>query len=409
MISASPPSLSASDAQAVDVIGAGPAGLMAAEVLAGAGMRVALHDQMPSVGRKFLMAGRGGLNLTHGEPLEQLLERYRPSAPLLLAAIRAFPPNSLLAWCRELGIETFAGSSGRMFPTSLKASPLLRAWLARLDRQGVIIRPRSRWKGWAKDDDLRLANPSAHRKPSATILALGGASWPRLGSDGLWPQVMPSLRVTPWAPSNMGFRVAWSDHFQARHAGAPLKRIALRFENRKVKGEVLVTRTGLEGQAIYAISGILRDAIASRGPVAIQIDLRPDLDLQEVAARLGARPRAESLANGLRKALSLPPVMIGLVQEALRTGAGPVAMLVKSLPIVLEAPASLERAISSSGGLDWSELDDRFMLKARPGVFACGEMLDWEAPTGGYLLQACFSTGVAAARGALAWLDEQRR
>ncbi|MGK7867237.1 TIGR03862 family flavoprotein [Falsiroseomonas sp. E2-1-a20] len=394
-------------ANGVDVVGAGPAGLIAAEILAQAGIPVTVHDQMPSVGRKFLMAGRGGLNLTHSEPLDMFLARYRPAAPLLLDAVRAFPPAALMAWCQGLGIETFQGSSGRIFPATLKASPMLRAWLGRLSTLGVAIQPRSRWLGWAEDGGARFADAPAQPAPAATILALGGASWPRLGSDGLWPQALPGVQVSPWAPSNMGFQVDWSGFFQARHDGAPLKRIALQFEGLRVKGEARVTLRGIEGQAIYALSAQLREAIAARGPVEIQLDLRPDLPEREVAARLAARPRAESLSNGLRKALSLPPVAAGLIQEALRRGAGPIPHLVKALPIRVTAPAPLARAISSAGGLDWSELDARFMLKARPSVFACGEMLDWEAPTGGYLLQACFSTGVAAARGALDWISEQ--
>jgi hypothetical protein len=380
--------------------------LIAAEVLAQAGVQVTIHDRMPSVGRKFLMAGRGGLNLTHSEPLERFLSRYRPAAPLLLDAVRRFPPAALAGWCESLGIDTFEGSSGRIFPTTLKASPLLRAWLTRLAQLGVAIRPRSQWLGWTENGRARFAATPVEPTPAATILALGGASWPRLGSDGLWPQLMPGLRVAPWSPSNMGFRVAWSEHFLARHDGAPLKRIALHFKGLRVKGEARITREGIEGQAIYALSAPIRDAIANRGPVDLLLDLRPDLEEQEVTGRLAARPRAESLSNSLRKALSLPPVAAGLIQEALRRGAGPVPKLVKALPIQLLAPASLDRAISAAGGLAWSELDAHFMLRARPGVFACGEMLDWEAPTGGYLLQACFSTGVAAARGAIAWLNE---
>ncbi|MGG5891029.1 TIGR03862 family flavoprotein [Falsiroseomonas sp. HC035] len=391
----------------VDIVGAGPAGLIAAEILAQAGIPVTVHDQMPSVGRKFLMAGRGGLNLTHSEPLDMFLARYRPAAPLLLDAVRAFPPAALMAWCQGLGIETFQGSSGRIFPTTFKASPLLRAWLERLSTLGVAIQPRSRWLGWAEDGGAHFADAPAQPELGATILALGGASWPRLGSDGLWPQALPGVRVAPWAPCNMGFHVEWSEYFRSRHDGAPLKRIALQFEGNRVRGEARVTLRGIEGQAIYALSAQLREAIAARGPVEVLLDLCPDLLDREVAARLAARPRAESLSNGLRKALSLPPVAAGLIQEALRRSGGSIPHLVKALPIRVTAPAPLARAISSAGGLDWSELDSRFMLKARPGVFACGEMLDWEAPTGGYLLQACFSTGVAAAHGALRWIGEQ--
>ncbi|MBU8542275.1 MULTISPECIES: BaiN/RdsA family NAD(P)/FAD-dependent oxidoreductase [Roseomonadaceae] len=390
---------------AVTIIGAGPAGLMAAEILAQAGLRVTVHDHMPSVGRKFLMAGRGGLNLTHGETLETLLGRYQPAEPLLLQAIQGFPPAALIAWCEGLGVPTFRGSSGRIFPGSLKASPLLRAWLGRLNALDVEIRTRSRWTGFDAQGHPCFEGGTGER-PEATILALGGASWPRLGSDGLWPAQLPEARVTPWAPANMGFTLDWSAHFRERFQGMPLKRIGLRFAGRTLRGEAMVTRTGLEGGALYALSAPLRQAIADIGQAEIELDLRPDLSAAVVAERMVARPRAESLANGLRKALALPPVAIGLVQEALRAGASPppVAQLVKALPLRLTGVAPIERAISSAGGLAWSELDARLMLRARPGVFACGEMLDWEAPTGGYLLQGCFSTGVAAARGVLDWL-----
>ncbi|WP_439595917.1 TIGR03862 family flavoprotein [Falsiroseomonas sp.] len=393
----------------VTVIGAGPAGLMAAEVLATAGLAVTVHDQMPSVGRKFLMAGRGGLNLTHAEPLDRLLTRYRPAAAPLIESVRSFPPAALIAWCEGLGVPTFAGSSARIFPKSLKSSPLLRAWLQRLASLGVVLHSRSRWTGWGPSGEPVFEGTPEAGVPAATVLALGGASWPRLGSDGHWPALLPGIRTVPWAPANMGFDVAWSDHFRDRHQGTPLKRIGLRFGEITLRGEAMVTRAGLEGGALYALSAPLREAIAAQGSATLQLDLRPDLSEAVVAERLASRPRAESLANGLRKALALSPVAIGLVQEALRSGAAgvPPARLVKAMPLQLSGTAGIERAISSAGGLDWSEVDDRLMLIARPGVFACGEMLDWEAPTGGYLLQGCFSTGVAAARGVLAWLAEQ--
>ena len=394
------------------VIGAGPAGLIAAETLAVAGVKVVVHDHMPSVGRKLLMAGRGGLNLTHSEPLELFLARYRPLDPLLMRAVSDFPPEALIAWCQSLGIETFVGSSGRVFPKGLKASPLLRAWLGRLATLGVTVRPRSRWLGWDDGGQPRFSDDEAPRRGTnpVIVLALGGASWPRLGSDGEWPGLLPGIGVAPWAPMNMGFGVAWSDHFANRFQGTPLKRIALRFGACRTRGEAMVTRDGLEGGAIYALSGRIRDAIAEGGPVRVEMDLKPELSLAEVKDRLAGRPRADSIANRLRKAIGLSPVAIGMVQETLRAGGehDSLASLVKALPIRLVAPSSIARAISSAGGLRWSELDDRLMLKARPGTFACGEMLDWEAPTGGYLLQGCFSTGVAAARGALAWLGLHR-
>ncbi len=395
----------------VIVIGAGPAGLMAAERLAKAGLAVTIHDHMPSVGRKFLMAGRGGLNLTHAEELESFLTRYRPAVPPLLQAIRAFPPKDLIAWCEGLGIKTFRGSSGRIFPEGLKASPLLRAWLARLETLDVRLVLRSRWDGWSRDGTPRFAPAAVDvpdgARPVATVLALGGASWPRLGSDGAWPRHLPGLAVAPWAPANMGFTVNWSAHFGSRHQGAPLKRIAVGFAGNTVRGEALITTKGLEGGALYALSAPLRETLAAHGAAEITLDLRPDMTEGEVTSRLAARPRAESFSNSLRKALAMPPAAIGLLQEALRAGAATPTQLVKRLPIRLTGTAALDRAISSAGGLAWSELDARFMLKARPGVFVCGEMLDWEAPTGGYLLQGCFSTGMAAAEGACGWSAEQ--
>jgi uncharacterized flavoprotein (TIGR03862 family) len=386
----------------IAVVGAGPAGLMAAEVLAGAGCRVVVFDHMPSVGRKFLMAGRGGLNLTHSEPLDSFLAQYRPAAPRLLDAVRAFPPSALIAWCEGLGIETFVGSSGRVFPKPLKASPLLRAWLARLAGLGVEVRPRHRLVSLKP---LAFATPAGEvtEAADAVILALGGASWPRLGSDGGWPALLPGVPVTPLVPSNMGLSIAWSDRLRAQHAGAPLKRIALAFAGATVRGEAVLTETGIEGGAVYALSAPIRDAIARDGRAAITLDLRPDMPAAEVRQRLGQRGRAETVSAKLRKALTLPPVAVALVQEALHAGASrdDLAGLVKALPLVATGTQGMARAISSAGGIAWEGLDERFMLTAHPGVFACGEMLDWEAPTGGYLLQGCFATGVAAARGAL--------
>ncbi len=374
---------------------------MAAEVLAQAGAAVTVFDHLPSPARKLLMAGRGGLNLTHAEPLEALLARYGSARPALEPAIRAFPPEALRAWADNLGAETFTGSSGRVFPRALKASPLLRAWLARLAGLGVRISPRHRWQGFAADDAL-LVNGQAVR-PAATVLALGGASWPRLGSDGAWPALLPDCVVAPLRPANMGFAVNWSPQMAAQ-AGQPLKRIAARFGTATLRGEAMLTATGIEGGVIYALSAALRDAIAAHGPQTLWLDLRPDLDAAALAQRLGAP--AASVSTRLRKAGLAPPA-IALVQEALHAGAarGDLAALVKAVPVTLHAPQPLARAISSAGGLAWSELDDHFMLRRHPGVFACGEMLDWEAPTGGYLLQACFATGMAAARGALAWVS----
>jgi uncharacterized flavoprotein (TIGR03862 family) len=377
---------------------------MAAETLAKSGTSVTIFDRMASPARKFLLAGRGGLNLTHSEPLDKFLARYGTAADALAPAIRAFPPDGLRAWCHDLGEPTFVGTSGRVFPQSFKAAPLLRAWLRRLEQLGVTLRARHQWRGW-EDGALRFATPEGDTRitPDATILALGGASWPRMGSDGAWVDILraDAIPVAQLVPSNCGIDIAWSPVFLARHAGAPLKRIALRFAGRAVRGEALVTARGLEGGAVYALSGALREALAN-GPALLEADLRPDLDDESLAARLAKPAGGRSLANFLRQEISLPPVAIGLVQEALRgIGAGrPLAALIRALPLAVHGVAPIERAISSAGGVPFSALDEHFMLRARPGVFLAGEMLDWEAPTGGYLLQACFSTGLAAAQGA---------
>jgi uncharacterized flavoprotein (TIGR03862 family) len=389
------------------VIGGGPAGLMAAEILAGAGVAVTVYDQMPSVGRKLLMAGRGGLNLTHAEPLPRFMSRYGAARAWLEPIIAAFPPDALIAWCNGLGQPTFIGSSGRVFPTAMKGSPLLRAWLRRLRDLGVRLRTRHRWTGWDASGDLCFETPDGVTldHPSVTILALGGASWPRLGSDAGWIGTLPGL-LASFRPVNCGFIVDWSPHFRARYAGRPLKRLSVRFGPEIVRGEAVITETGLEGGVIYALSSRLRDAIETEGTATIQVDLRPDLSLTQLEDRLGGPRRSQSLANTLRKQAGLAPQAIGLVQEALHTGtdAADLPALIKSLPILLLAAAPIARAISSAGGVRFDALDHALMLRDHPGVFAAGEMLDWEAPTGGYLLQACFTTGVAAARGALAWL-----
>ncbi|MEI7713852.1 MAG: TIGR03862 family flavoprotein [Rhodospirillales bacterium] len=392
-------------APAVAVIGAGPAGLMAAEVLAGTGLAVTVYERMPSVGRKFLMAGRGGLNLTHSEPLDRFLDRYADARPWLEPAIRAFPPEALVAWAEGLGQPMFEGSSGRMFPVAMKASPLLRAWLLRLEALGAVFQLRKRWTGWAADGALTFEN-AAPIRPDATILALGGGSWPRLGSDGGWMSLFPGA-VAPLRPSNCGFTVDWSPHFRSRFAGEPLKRIAVRFGDTVVRGEAVATAEGIEGGAIYALSGPLRDAIDADGGATLLLDLRPDIDEPTLSERLN-RPRGgQSVSTFLRKHAGLPPVAIGLVQEALHKAGGDLAALVKALPIRLLAARPIARAISSAGGIRRDAVDADCMLHDRPGVFVAGEMLDWEAPTGGYLLQADFSTGVAAARGAMGWIGSR--
>ncbi|WP_407181061.1 NAD(P)/FAD-dependent oxidoreductase [Bradyrhizobium sp. STM 3562] len=398
------------------VIGAGPAGLMAAEVLAQGGAGVTVFDVMPSAGRKLLMAGRGGLNLTHSEPLPQFLTRYREARPKLEAAITTFPPERLREWSEALGQPTFVGSSGRVFPEAFKASPLLRAWLRRLGAAGVRFAFRHRWAGWDAEGRLLFRAPDGEGvvQARATVLALGGASWPRLGSDAGWVEILATKGVTiaPLKPANCGFNVDWSDLFRGRFEGQPLKGAALSFGSASVRGEAIVTRNGLEGGAIYALAADLRTAIESNGAAILQVALRPDLEQSELAKRLAAPRGKQSLSNFLRKAAQLSPVAIGLLQEAaIASGVSlsslspeKLAALINAVPIRLTGVAPIARAISSAGGIALDELDADFMVRRLPGVFAAGEMLDWEAPTGGYLLQACFATGIAAGEGALRWL-----
>jgi uncharacterized flavoprotein (TIGR03862 family) len=406
-----------SSAKNVAIIGAGPAGLMAAELIAQGGGRVAVYDAMPSVGRKFLMAGRGGLNLTHSEALPQFLARYREALPHLQGAIEAFPPQALRDWSEALGQPTFVGSSGRVFPKAMKASPLLRAWLRRLDSIGVRFALRHRWTGWDDDGRLLFQTPDGPRivEASATVLALGGASWPRLGSDGAWVEILASKGVTisPLRPANSGFTVAWSDIFRTPFEGQPLKGNALTFGAQTVRGEAIITRTGLEGGAIYALSADLREAIARTGDATLRIDLRPDVEAASLTARLSAPRGKQSFSNVLRKAVQLSPTASGLLQEAaIASGVklqslspSALADLIKAVPVRLNGVAPIARAISTAGGISFDALDADFMIRRLPGVFAAGEMLDWEAPTGGYLLQASFATGAAAGSGVLKWLD----
>lgn len=389
----------------IAVIGGGPAGLMAAEHLAQAGYKVAVYDRMPSLGRKFLMAGRGGLNLTHSEPLETFLTRYGELPAQLEAALRAFPPDALRAWAADLGEETFIGSSGRVFPKSFKASPLLRAWLRRLDGLGVQVHTRHDWRGLSEDGALRFATVSGEHKVHANgvLLALGGASWPRLGADGGWTAILRAkgVPVVPLTSSNCGVTLKWSENFR-RFAGTPLKRVSLTVSGRRSMGDLMVTDAGLEGGALYALTPDLRRALGA-GAAEIAIDLRPDLEEAAVRQRLSQPRRGASLSNFLRKALKFAPVQTGLLREGhgrdLPSDPAEMAALVKQLPLRINGLQGLNRAISSAGGIPFSAVTDDFELLALPGVFTAGEMLDWEAPTGGYLLQASFATGVAAARG----------
>ena len=391
---------------------------MAAETLAQGGATVTVFDAMPSVGRKFLMAGRGGLNLTHSEPLDAFLTRYREAEPHLAAAITNFPPERLRAWCEALGQPTFVGTSGRIFPKALKASPLLRAWLGKLDTMGVSFSLRHRWIGWDDSGRLLFRTPEGERaiEPRATVLAPGGASWPRLGSDGEWVEALrgKGVSVSPLKPANCGFAVAWSDIFRDRFEGVPLKGIALSFAGRSARGEAVMTRDGIEGGAVYALSAELREAILTSGQATLQIALRPDIAPADLVKRLSTPRGKQTLSNWLRKAAQLSPVGIGLLQEvAIDSGialaalpAEKLAGLINAVPVRLTGVSSIARAISSAGGVAFDELDADFMIRRLPGVFVAGEMLDWEAPTGGYLLQACFATGAVAGKGALRWLGE---
>ncbi|WP_267425935.1 TIGR03862 family flavoprotein [Methylobacterium sp. GC_Met_2] len=399
------------DRDEIAIVGGGPAGLAAAEVLGEAGRAVTVYERMPSVARKLLIAGRGGLNITHSEARADFLGRYHPQG-YLDAAIAAFPPEALRDWCADLGEPTFVGSSGRVFPQSFKASPLLRGWLARLDRLGVRIRTRHRLTALGAALTIEAPDGPLEIRPRATLLALGGASWPRLGSDGRWVPLLEGLgvAVSPLRPANVGFAVAWSDLFRQRFVGAPLKRVALACDGATARGEAVVTQTGLEGGAVYALSRILREAIAARGSAELVLDLRPDLTRDALARRLsGARP-GDTVATRLRKAAGLPPVAAGLLREAagaaLPADPGTLAGLIKAAPLALTAPAPIERAISTAGGVRLDAIDGRSMLRARSGLFLAGEMLDWEAPTGGYLLQGSIAGGRATAAGMLDWLAE---
>lgn len=396
------------------MIGGGPAGLMAAEKLARAGVRVTVYDRMPSLARKFLMAGRGGLNLTHSEPMPGFAAKYGAATPWMTPVLDLFPPEALRDWAEGLGQAVFVGSSGRVFPVAMKASPLLRAWLRRLDRMGVAFALRHDWRGWDGDGHLLFVDTAGQEvrvTPDVTVLALGGASWPRLGADGGWANLLRAAGagVSPLRPANCGFVVPWRQGFASRFAGQPLKPLALSFGGRTVRGEAMITQTGIEGGAVYALSAALRDAIDAKGHATVTLDLRPGLDESALAKRLQSPRGSQSFSTFMRKAAGLPPAAIGLLRETLGDAPPPadphrLAARIKAAPLTLTATAGIARAISSAGGVARDACDDHFMLRGKPGVFVVGEMLDWEAPTGGYLLQGCFSTAVAAARGALAYL-----
>jgi uncharacterized flavoprotein (TIGR03862 family) len=402
------------------VVGGGPAGLMAAEMLAGAGLAVTVFEHMPSVGRKLLLAGRSGLNITHSEPIDDLLRRYGPKAGPLDAAVRAFGPHELRSWCASLGEPTFVGSTGQVFPASWRATPLLRAWLARLEQAGISIAVRHRWLGWATTPDGtpdprrslfgRADGTTVEMFGDVTVLALGGASWPRVGSDGGWVATFrqAGVDVTELRAANCGLRFDWTAPFIERFAGVPLKNVAVTVSGRSVRGDAMVTRDGIEGGPIYTQSAEIREIIDREGSCTVTFDLHPDITVDGLFERLERRRPKDSLATTLHRTIGLTPVAVSFLREA--TGnrvprdSTELATLVKAVPIVMETIMAIDRAISTAGGIALAELDDAFMVRRLPGTFVAGEMIDWEAPTGGYLLQASFSTAVAAARGAVAWL-----
>ena len=391
------------------VIGGGPAGLMAAEVLAQGGWPVSVYDAMPSVGRKFLIAGKGGLNLTHDETFTRFLSRYGRRRTALEPFLMAFGPVELRAWFRDLGFETFTGSSGKVFPRGMNAGPILTAWLKRLRGLGVRFYPRHRWVGWDAENVLRFDTPKGEITVSAEamILALGGGSWPHLGSDGSWVPLLQArgVKIAPLEPANCGFDVPWSEYFRERFAGTPVKAVKLHFGAAQRRGEFIITQNGLEGSLIYAFSAQLREAIKTRKRVVIRLDLAPDRSVENLQARLSRGRGSRSLSEHFRRAAGIRGVKFALLREFTPKAAleSPVraAESIKGLAIPLIAPRPLDEAISTAGGVDFAALDENLMLRVLPGTFCAGEMLDWEAPTGGYLLTACFSTGRAAGFGAL--------
>jgi uncharacterized flavoprotein (TIGR03862 family) len=406
------------NSRSVAVIGGGPAGLMAAEVLIQGGVQVDLYDSMPSAGRKFLVAGKGGLNLTHSEPLDQFLSRYGTRRAQLEPLLKQFGPEALRAWAKELGVETFVGTSGRVFPVGMKTSPILRAWLTRLRDSGVNFHMRHKWCGWTKDGALRFETPDGEKivKAGATVLALGGGSWSRLGSTGAWVPLLTGrgVKVAALKPANCGFNVAWSETFRDRFEGAPLKSVTVSFTDSKgnsfhKQGEFIITRDGVEGSLIYAIAAPLRDEIESTGSATIHLDLAPGWTQERLKERLSMPRGSRTMASHLEKSVHISGVKAGLLREFVPkenfTNVERLADAIKGLPVRLDSPRPLEEAISSAGGVLFEELDEHLMIRSMPGTFCAGEMLDWEAPTGGYLLTACFATGRTAGLGALAWLD----
>ncbi len=404
----------------IAIVGGGPAGLMAAEVAAAGGAQVHLYDAMASVGRKFLLAGKGGLNLTHSEPLEPFLSRYGARRPQLAPMIESFGPEALRQWARDLGVDTFVGTSGRVFPADLKSAPLLRAWLRRLRQAGVQFHVRHRWTGWDEQGRLRFTRPDgAHAVPyEAVILALGGASWPNLGSDAAWVPLLAGRKVpiAPLVPANCGFDVKWTDHFRSKFAGQAVKSVGVVVKTTddvviRRQGEFVITETGLEGGLIYAVSAQLRDVLQTKGTATLRLDLSPDRDVKRLIKDLSQPKGKRTMATHLERRAGIAGVKAGLLREIVPkeefNDPVRVAAAIKSLPVRLVSARPLEEAISTAGGVAFKALDARLMLRGLPGVFCAGEMLDWEAPTGGYLLTACLASGRTAGAGAVAWLKEQ--
>jgi uncharacterized flavoprotein (TIGR03862 family) len=404
----------------VAVIGGGPAGLMAAEVLSEHDLRVDLYEAKPSVGRKFLIAGTGGLNLTHSEPLEIFLTRYGARRKYIQPLLEAFGPDQVRSWCQGLGIETMVGVSKRVFPTDMKAAPLLRRWIERLREHGVNFLTRHRWQGWNQQGALLFDTPDGPRsvQADAVVMSLGGASWPKLGSDGKWVSLFEQqgIDVAPLQPSNCGFDVSWSDHFRERYAGQPLKSVLLTFTDSaghtfRRHGSCVVTKTGLEGSLIYAASALIRDEIAAHGSATIAFDLSPDRTLEQLIERLSMPRGSRTLASHLRSKVNIKGVEAGLLREFAAeslTEPARLAGAIKALTIPIHSARPVAEAISTAGGVRFEALNEWMMLKSHPGLFCAGEMLDWEAPTGGYLLTACFASGRIAGQGAQAWINKNR-
>lgn len=407
------------NAPRIAIVGAGPAGLMAAETLLGSGYRIHVFDAMPSFGRKFLMAGKSGLNITHSEHAAQFNARYLDRDQRLIDAVSEFGADAIASWMTGLGIELHEGPTGRVFPKMMKASPLLRAWLQRLKNGGVMFHARHRWEGWGDGGDLLFDTPEGDMvfEAEATILALGGASWRRLGSDGAWAQILSGagIEILPFQPSNCGFLVSWSEHLKSRFAGQPIKSCALSVdsggETFRSRGEFVLTERGVESGGVYLLSAALRNELLAGGVATLIVDLVPDISLAELTTKLSRPRKKQSLSNHMRKAAGLPPEKLALVYEFATkdqlNNPHKLAAFIKAVPIPITATAPIDEAISTAGGVPWSALDESFMLKQQPGTFCAGEMVAWDAPTGGYLITACMATGRAAGHGVMDWLSKK--